>query len=155
MISAFRMHQKEFIEHLRQIASSDENRLEKCQRTAAEWSERLLRNGSDYRIWYDLRNQALFEPELRPVVEEMEDLQVAALAELVTGNAEIRGDIVQRIREFYLPTLGGLFHRFLQRIIFENPADASEQERAFTEVLERLLVELDTVSGRRSQDRYF
>ncbi|MBJ2150541.1 TetR/AcrR family transcriptional regulator [Paracoccus sp. IB05] len=148
MVSAFRAHQKEFIEGIRRIAAGPGTVPEKCRKVAASWSEKLTLNSSAYRIWYDLGNQALFEPDLRPVVREMEGFQVAALTELVQSGEGLGHQTTLRIRDYYLPMLGGLFHRFLQRSIFGDPVDPEQQERAFVEVLDLLLMELDGVSAR-------
>lgn len=142
MVSVFRDHQTRFIQNIHQIAATGGRPSERCRQMAALWSREMRERGKGYRIWYDLRNQALFDLELRPVVSEMEHLQVAAVAALV-GAEGSDADLIDRIRSQYVPLLGGLFHYALQRTIFDEDLDFEQLEQSFASLLQQILDEVE------------
>lgn len=141
MISVFHDHQSRFIQTIHEVAAMSAPADLRCKQMARVWAKQVQEGGQSYRIWYDLRNQALFDPDLRPIVTEMEEQQVAALASLL-GAAPATPRIFDRIRNHYVPLLGGLFHFALQRTTFDHPLDIDQLEQSFNAILQHVLDEM-------------
>lgn len=139
MVAVFRDHQAEFIAAIREVAQGGGKPAERCRRMAAIWTRRMIESGPNYRIWYDLRNQALFDPDLRPVVTEMEALLVDALAALVEIGPS--SDLRERLRLCHVPMIGGLFRNALQRMTFGETVDPAQLEASFVAAFEHLLAD--------------
>lgn len=142
MVSVLRDHQTRFIHSIHEVAASAGTPGERCQRMAARWAREMRESGEAYRNWYDLRNQALFDRELRPIVSEMEQLQVSAVAALV-GAQETNAKLIGQIRSQYVPMLGGIFHYAIQRTTFGEDLDFDQLEQSLVSVLLKILDEAE------------
>ncbi|WP_312529205.1 TetR/AcrR family transcriptional regulator [Paracoccus sp. (in: a-proteobacteria)] len=137
MVSAFRDRQTRFVRDILDVSAASEDVALRCRRMAALWASRTVENGRALLIWYDLRNQSLFEPELRPVVVEMEGMLVAAILRLVSAE-DASAPLIEEIRLRHIPMLGGLFHHSLQRISFGETLDPEMLEQSFSDVLQQI-----------------
>lgn len=68
-------------------ASADELR----ERFAAKLAETIREEGPRHQLWYDLRNQSMFEPALREVVLEIDGQLEAMIWRVVSRYAELAG----------------------------------------------------------------
>lgn len=81
-------HPNERYADILETASTAEELVE---RIAERMSVNLARNASLHRLWYDLRNQALFESGFGETIEQIEDTLQSAIWDLLARHAELIG----------------------------------------------------------------
>lgn len=75
--------------HYDEIVASSTTADELTERFAAAMAETLRDDASMHRLWYDLRNQSMFQAELRPVITEIDALLEAMIWNIVSRYAEL------------------------------------------------------------------
>ncbi|HUQ55053.1 TetR/AcrR family transcriptional regulator [Lentzea sp.] len=73
----------------------------------------LAQDATLHRLWYDLRNQSLFDPAFRAAVLEIDSHREAMVWRVVTRYAELRGGTVPGSSGLVYLTLDGVFQRAL------------------------------------------
>ena len=73
------------------IVSSSTTAEELQSRFAAKLAETIREEGPMHQLWYDLRNQSMFEPALREVVLEIDGQLEAMIWRVVTRYADLAG----------------------------------------------------------------
>lgn len=142
LIHSFRMQQSNFIASIRSAIAESSDQSDLVERVAAVWMRELATDAPKYRLWYDLRNQALFDAELQPAVKSMEALLgevIVELAAIVTGRSP---DTVRpEVMDFILPQLGGLFFHHVQTIAFGTRPEPEAIRLSFLRALKLLLTD--------------
>jgi AcrR family transcriptional regulator len=102
-------------------------------------SETLVDDAPLHRLWYDLRNQSMFEPAFRADVAEIDLLLERMIWRIVTRFAELTGDTMQVSSPVMYAVFDGLFQQALVRQLAGDPAAAAELRDAVTGVLAHLV----------------
>ncbi len=89
----------------------------------------IIDDADTHRLWYDIRNQALFDPVFKPVVAEIE----ASLIDLVRPLAESPDDSAQ-ISVLY-GAIDGVFRHLLERHLSGVHSSADDLSQAFCNLL--------------------
>ncbi|MEV4599188.1 TetR/AcrR family transcriptional regulator [Amycolatopsis sp. NPDC049253] len=91
-----------------------------------------------HRLWYDLRNQSLFEESFRADVLEIDDRRQAMIWRVVERYAELAGTVPQVSEAVAYATFDGLFQQFLLRHLAGRETAADELGEAVPRVLKQL-----------------
>lgn len=102
-------------------------------------SETLRDEAPLHRLWYDLRNQSMFEPAFRADVAEIDLLLERMIWRIVTRYAGLSGQTPQVSSPTMYAIFDGLFQRALLRRLAGEPAAAADLRAAVTEVLPNLV----------------
>ena len=73
------------------IVETSRSAAELQTRFAAKLAETIREEGPMHQLWYDLRNQSMFEPALRPVVLEIDGQLEAMIWRVLTRYADLAG----------------------------------------------------------------
>ena len=140
LIHSFHMQQVNFIASIRSAITESSNHNNLIERVAEVWMRELVTDAPKYRLWYDLRNQALFDAELQPAVKNMEALHGKVILELAIAVTGRSSDIVRpEVMEFILPQLGGLFFHHVQTMAFGTRIDPEAIKLSFLRAFKLLL----------------
>ena len=99
---------------------------------AAGLADAIVTDWPHHRLWYDIRTQAMFDEDFRPVVAEIEAALTEVLARVA---ARLRGDFDPAIG---LAALDGLFRRFTQDFATGAPHPHADIEAAFARLIRKL-----------------
>ncbi|HEX3513633.1 MAG TPA: TetR/AcrR family transcriptional regulator [Trebonia sp.] len=92
-----------------------------------------------HRLWYDLRNQSLFEEEFRGDVAEIDHSLERMVWRIVTRYAELSGRDLAVTPAFTYALLDGVFQHALLRHLGGDPAAATDLDEHVRQVLPTLL----------------
>ncbi|MGY1618502.1 TetR/AcrR family transcriptional regulator [Geodermatophilus sp. SYSU D00691] len=92
-----------------------------------------------HRLWYDLRNQSMFEPAFRADVADIDLLLERMIWRVVTRYAELAGAQPQIASPAMYAVFDGLFQQALLRQLAGEPSAAADLQAAVTEVLPHLV----------------
>jgi AcrR family transcriptional regulator len=86
----------------------------------AMFFDTLAQDATLHRLWYDLRNQSLFDSSFRAAVLEIDSHREAMVWRVVSRYAELRGGSVPGSSGLVYLTLDGVFQRALLHHFAEN-----------------------------------
>ena len=92
-----------------------------------------------HRLWYDLRNQAMFEPVFRADVVEIDALLERMVWRVVTRYAELSGTEPRIPSAAFYAVLDGLFQQALLRQLAGDPAAVAALRASVQAVLPQLV----------------
>ena len=92
-----------------------------------------------HRLWYDLRNQSMFEPAFRADVAEIDLLLERMVWRVVSRYAELSGTRPRVSSAAFYAVLDGLFQQALLRRLAGDPQAAPSLRDAVQEVLPQLV----------------
>jgi AcrR family transcriptional regulator len=92
-----------------------------------------------HRLWYDLRNQSLFEEEFRADVAEINDSLERLIWRIVTRYAELSERDLAVTPAFTYALLDGVFQHALLRHLGGDPAAPSDLDEQVRQILPTLL----------------
>ena len=99
----------------------------------------LLDDGTLHRLWYDLRNQSLFEEEFRGDVAEIDRSLERMIWRIVTRYAELSERDLAVTPAFAYALLDGVFQHALLRHLSGDPAATHDLDEQVRQVLPTLL----------------
>lgn len=99
----------------------------------------LAEGTREHRLWYDLRSQAMFRPELRADVLEIDDLLADLAWRLATRYAELCDRPVAVARPVVYATLDGIVHKALLDHLAGVPDALTRLRTVAPEVLDLFL----------------
>jgi AcrR family transcriptional regulator len=102
-------------------------------------AETLTDEAPLHRLWYDLRNQSMFEPAFRADVAEIDLLLERMIWRIITRYAELSGRTPQISSPVMYAIFDGLFQQALLRQLAGEPDAAAGLQAAVTEVLPSLV----------------
>jgi len=106
---------------------------------AAYLAATIREDGRMHRLWYDLRNQSMFEPSLRGTVAEIDKSLEAMVWRVISRYAEATDRTPLIEREFAYRLFDGLFQHTLMRYL-EGEQDAPDElSRQVEATLDRIL----------------
>ncbi|WIX81900.1 TetR/AcrR family transcriptional regulator [Amycolatopsis carbonis] len=91
-----------------------------------------------HRLWYDLRNQSLFEESFRADVIEIDERRQAMIWRVVERYAELAGAVPQVSEAVAYATFDGLFQQFLLRHVAGRESAVAELGEAVPRVVKQL-----------------
>ncbi len=92
-----------------------------------------------HRLWYDLRNQAMFEPAFRADVAEIDRLLEQMVWRVVTRYAQLSGAEPRVAAPAFYAVLDGLFQQALLRQLAGDPRAAADLRASVQAVLPQLV----------------
>lgn len=92
----------------------------------------IVEEAAMHRLWYDIRNQALFDESFRPVVAEIEAMLIAVAKEAVFRVSEGK----QQGTDLHYAILDGLFHHEMQAQVLGNERSVEDLAAKFAGILE-------------------
>jgi AcrR family transcriptional regulator len=98
----------------------------------------VRQDGRMHRLWYDLRNQSMFEPALREAVREIDESLESMVWRVLSRYAEATGQAPVVEREFAYRLFDGLFQHALMRYLHgeeDAPKELSLQIEAMIDQL--------------------
>ena len=114
-----------------------------AEELAAGFLQKLAETLTDeaplHRLWYDLRNQSMFEPAFRADVAEIDLSLERMIWRIVTRYAELSGATPQISSPTMYAIFDGLFQQALLRQLAGEPSAAADLQAAVTEVLPGLV----------------
>ena len=102
-------------------------------------AETLTDEAPMHRLWYDLRNQSMFEPAFRADVTEIDLSLERMIWRIVTRYAELSGLSTQVGSPTMYAIFDGLFQQALLRQLAGEPGAAADLRAAVTEALPHLV----------------
>jgi len=102
-------------------------------------AETLTDEAPMHRLWYDLRNQSMFEPAFRADVTEIDLSLERMIWRIVTRYAELSGLSPQVGSPTMYAIFDGLFQQALLRRLAGEPSAAADLRAAVTEALPHLV----------------
>jgi AcrR family transcriptional regulator len=101
--------------------------------------ETLVDEAPLHRLWYDLRNQSMFEPAFRADVAEIDLSLERMIWRVVTRYAELAGTRPQISSSSMYAVFDGLFQQALLRQLAGEPSVAADLRAAVTDALSNLV----------------
>jgi AcrR family transcriptional regulator len=98
-------------------------------------AETLTDEAPLHRLWYDLRNQSMFEPPFRADVAEIDLSLERMIWRIVTRYAELSGRTPQVSSPVMYAIFDGLFQQALLRQLAGEPTAAADLQAAVTDAL--------------------
>lgn len=95
----------------------------------------IVKDAKTHRLWYDIRNQALFDDTFRPVTAEIEDMLITIVS-LAFARA---GHTDPPMIDIQYALLDGVFRYLLQGRLKGTDVSASAIKKVFASVLEQVL----------------
>jgi len=138
LVYSFQISQNDLLARIRETAAGPGTRNDIITRMSDIWTDMLINDSKSFLLWYDLRNQALFEPKLRPVVTEMESRLIDAL-EALFHTLCTDAPSTEAIRTLHHPLLSGMFFHLLQEVAFDRTLPAAQIAESFQRTLEFLV----------------
>jgi AcrR family transcriptional regulator len=102
-------------------------------------AETLTDEAPLHRLWYDLRNQSMFEPAFRADVAEIDLSLERMIWRVVSRYAELAGTTPHISSPVMYAIFDGLFQQALLRQLAGEPRAAADLQAAVTEVLPNLV----------------
>ncbi|MDN5855256.1 MAG: TetR/AcrR family transcriptional regulator [Actinomycetia bacterium] len=96
-----------------EIVATAETADDLARRFCEAMAETLRDEASMHRLWYDLRNQSMFDAELTPVIQEIDGLLEQMIWQVVTRFAELAGSEVTVRPSLAYATYDGMFEQSL------------------------------------------
>lgn len=78
-----RLYKADFVQRITRVATAPLSPQDVVTRLADELAHSILEGRATHRLWYDIRNQAMFDPTFVPVVSEIELSLQSALCEVL------------------------------------------------------------------------
>ena len=94
----------------------------------------IVDDARTHRLWYDIRNQAQFDPAFQPVVANIETMLIDVVAQAVR-RAGLTPELPQ---ELWYPTLDGVFQFHMQRQLQGAGLSRSEIQASFATLMRHL-----------------
>ncbi|RFA12951.1 TetR family transcriptional regulator [Subtercola boreus] len=136
------------VAHYDEIASNATS----AEQVRSSFAEALASSARDdtpmHRLWYDLRNQSLFDTDFQADVAEVDDSLERMIWRIVTAYAAFAGAEVVLTRSAVYAVFDGLFQQALLGIHAGNDAAVDSLREGVRQVLPRLLQNV----GRESTD---
>lgn len=96
----------------------------------------IVDDARTHRLWYDIRNQAQFDPAFQPVVTNVEAMLIDVVAQAVC-RAGLTPELPQ---ELWYPTLDGVFQFHMQRRLQGAGLSRAEIRKSFATLMCHLFV---------------
>lgn len=126
-----RIYKVEFIARIRGAVKGAEGREAVTTALSKELARSMTEDLPTHRLWYDIRNQAMFDPAFRPIVTEIE----TALVETMADAMRAAGLPDESMAPIGYAVLDGMFHHLMQN---RNSWTQEQREACFASVLQRL-----------------
>ncbi len=95
----------------------------------------IFRDGPSHRLWYDLRNQAMFDPSFRSTVSDIEQ----GLIQVLESAWAMAGHDPEAFSPLLYSAMDGAFRYLMQQQILDEPLDQPTLAAELQRVLERIL----------------
>ncbi|MRS16303.1 TetR family transcriptional regulator [Enterobacteriaceae bacterium RIT691] len=133
-----RLYKTEFIQRISRVADAQLSPQGVIAQLADELARSILEDRATHRLWYDIRNQAMFDPTFLPVVSEIEHSLQQVLSEVL----RTLGVIMPHSAALGYAMLDGVYRFLLQNTQGkpQNEDSLSEQFRAALQAIISLKV---------------
>ncbi|AXT84384.1 TetR family transcriptional regulator [Aeromicrobium sp. A1-2] len=112
-----RQYKSDCATHYDEIVATASTADELTDQFAEAMSLTLRDDASMHRLWYDLRNQSMFQAELRPLIDEIDDLLEQMIWNVVTRCAELSDSSVDVESALAYAMYDGMFEQSLMAFL--------------------------------------
>jgi AcrR family transcriptional regulator len=134
-----RLYKDELIAHYDQSVATTQNAAELRAELGDSMAETLREDTMMHRLWFDLRNQSLFEESFRDDMREIDASLERMIGRIVTRYAELTGSTPAVPSRVAYGMLYGLFHQALLEHLAGDETAAAELGEDVGQVLDRLV----------------
>ena len=121
-----------------EIVASATSAEELRREFTAAMAQTLRADAPLHRLWYDLRNQSLFEESFRTDVLEIDQRREEMIWHVIARYAEFAGITITTSPAAIYAILDGLFQQALLHQLAGRPTAAADLQASVTQVLEKL-----------------
>ena len=134
-----RLYKEELIAHYDQSMATTQNAAELRAELGESMAATLCADTAMHRLWFDLRNQSLFEESFRADVQAIDASLERMIGRIVARYAELTGSTPAVPARVAYALLHGLFHQALLRHLAGDETAAAELGEDVGHVLDRLV----------------
>ena len=124
-----------FMAYLENALEGSEGRQAVIERLSAALAASIFNDGPTHRLWYDIRNQALFDPSFRATVNDIEQ----GLIQVLASAWELAGHEPEGFSPLLYSAMDGAFRYLMQQQVLSGPRDKALIAADLQRVLERIL----------------
>lgn len=135
IIYCVRLYKQDFVEGILAALDGAMGRRSVIDTLSGALAMSIAQDAATHRLWYDIRNQALFDDTFRPVTAEIEALLIAVVSTAFTQS----GQPVPPMIGIQFALLDGVFRHLLQDQVNGRGQNASALKAIFGSVLEQIL----------------
>lgn len=135
IIYCVRVYKQKFVDSILNALDSATGRETVITVLSSALAESITRDAMTHRLWYDIRNQAVFDQTFRPVVMEIETLLVSIVARAF----ESSGHVAPPMIDVQYALLDGVFRHLMQDQMAAKSRSNAEVKAILTSVLEQVL----------------
>ncbi len=133
IIHGVRLYKATCVTRYDEVVNQSVTGLDLVERFTAKLSETLVQDAAMHSLWYDLRNQATFEPDFRDAVKVIDDTLEQMIWRVVERYAELTGRPLVMCSTMTYGLMDGLFEQALRGYVAgdaDAPAHLSERAAA-------------------------
>jgi len=135
IIYCVEIYKEEFVRKFTQALDTADNRDQVIEAFADALVTSIIDDDMTHRLWYDIRNQSMFDASFRPVVAEIEKALVG-IVQLAFEKAQLSAP--EQI-ELHYALLDGAFRYIMQGQFEETPYTRGELKEIFQGLLRQFL----------------
>lgn len=135
IIYCVEIYKRQFVANIMGALDKAQGRDSVIEQFSTALAASLVDDAMTHRLWYDIRNQALFDASFRPVVTEIEDMLIGIVRSAMTkaGHANLENI------DLSYALLDGVFRHLMQGRVGETPRDRETMATIFRTLLDRFL----------------
>lgn len=122
IVYCVRHYKAQCVHRYDEIVETSQTDAELRERFAAKLVESLLDEAAMHRLWYDLRSQSMFTPELRDAVEAIDDSLATMIGRVLDRICELAGTDALVDHQTAYALLDGIFEQALLDHHADKPA---------------------------------
>lgn len=135
IIYCVRFYKQDFVLTITQALEKATDRAAVLDAFAMALAGSIVDDARIHRLWYDIRNQAMFDETFRPVVDEIETALIGIVSTAFAKTGRRQPDSV----EIPYAMLDGVFRFFMQNQLGDNQLDRDSLESHFRVLLAQFL----------------
>ncbi len=135
IIFCVRTYKDEFVRRFSEALDRAEGREQVIAAFSGELVAAIVDDEMIHKLWYDIRNQAMFDDTFRPVADEIEAMLIGIVRKAYRRlDREIPDDI-----DLLYAMLDGVFRYLMQRQMGPDPVSREQLRRIFERILSQFL----------------
>lgn len=128
-------YKADFLAYLERALAGSEGREAVIEHLADALAASIFKDGPTHRLWYDIRNQALFDPSFRDTVNDIEQGLIQVLAQAW----EMAGHEPEGFSPLLYAAMDGAFQYLMQQQLLVAQQDRPTIAAQLRRVLDRIL----------------
>lgn len=135
IIYCVRVYKQRFVDGIISTLDDTSDREGVIDVLASALATSITQDAMTHRLWYDIRNQAMFDKTFRPVVAEIETMLIS----IVSRALECAGSDSSTKVDVLYALLDGVFRLLLQDQLGEPSYDFKKSKKVFKSILQKVL----------------